>query len=115
MLWRRRKQHDFNAEIEAHIQIETDRLRESGLSDREAEAAARRTFGNTTTTMERFYESGRWLWWDHLKQDLRHSFRLMARTPLLTSAILTTLALGIGANSLVFSVVRCCDPSSSTV
>lgn len=106
MLWRRRKQHDFNAEIEAHIQIEADRLRESGLSDKEAEAAARRKFGNATTTMERFYESGRWLWWDHLKQDLRHSVRLMARTPLLTSAILTTLALGIGANSLVFSVVR---------
>jgi predicted permease len=102
----KRRQDDFNAEIDAHVQIEADRLRENGLNEQEAAAAARRVFGNTTMTLERFYESSRWLWWDHVTQDLRHSVRLMARAPLLTSAILVTLALGIGASSLVFSVVR---------
>jgi hypothetical protein len=102
----RRKQDDFKAEIEAHVQIEADRLRENGLGEQEAAAAARRAFGNTTATIERVYENSRWLWWDHLTQDLRHSVRLMARAPLLTTAILVTLGLGIGASSLVFSVVR---------
>jgi predicted permease len=105
-MWRKRKHDDFQAEIDAHLQIEADRLRESGLSPSDAEAAARRTFGNATLTLERFYESSRWQWWDHLKQDVRYGFRSMARAPLLTSTILGTLALGIGASALVFSVLR---------
>jgi len=106
MFRRSRTQQDFNAEIEAHIRIEADRLRATGLSHLAADAAARRAFGNSTATLERFYESSRSMWWDQLKQDLRHTVRLMARAPLLTSAILATLALGIGANTLVFSVIR---------
>lgn len=106
MFRRRRKQSDFSAEVEAHLQYEADRLEERGLSRKEAEAAARRAFGNVTAATERFYESGRWLWWDHFKQDLRFALRLMARSPVLTAAIVVTLALGIGANSAVFSVVR---------
>ena len=105
MFRRRRKQDDFIAEIEAHLQIEADRYRERGLSDDDAKAAARRSFGNATSAMERFYERTRCMGWDQLKLDLRHSVRLMAKSPLLTSAIVVTLALGIGANSLVLSVV----------
>ena len=114
-MWRRRKQDDFHAEIDAHLQIEADRLRESGLTQRDAEAAARRTFGNATLTLERFYESSRWQWWDHLKQDVRYGFRSMKRAPLLTSAILGTLALGIGASALVFSVLTRRSPSPACV
>ena len=64
MFWRRRKPGDFNAEIEAHIEIEAERLKEQGLSAEEAGKAARRAFGNVTRAQERFYESGRWVWWD---------------------------------------------------
>jgi hypothetical protein len=49
MFRRKRKATDFSAEIEAHIRIETERLREQGLSEDEAQAAARRAFGNVTT------------------------------------------------------------------
>src|SRR5262245_61967163 len=100
MFRRKRKPHDFSAEIEAHIQIETDQLRETGMSEEEAKASAYRAFGSPGKTVEHFYESNRWMSWDQLKQDLRHSLRLMAKAPLLTSAILGTLTLGIGANSL---------------
>jgi putative ABC transport system permease protein len=103
---RKRKPSDFTAEIETHIKLETDRLREQGLSDRDAEAAARRAFGNPTISEERFYEKSRWLWLDHLHQDLRYAFRLMAKNPTLSAIIVLTLALGIGANSVIFSVVR---------
>jgi putative ABC transport system permease protein len=103
---RRRRDEDFAAEIEAHLQLEADRLRESGLSPADAEAAARRAFGNVTSARERFHEAGRWLFWDRLRQDLRFTGRLLARSPVLTATVTLTLALGIGANSLVFSLVR---------
>ena len=67
----RRKPDDFKAEIEAHIRLEADRYRERGLNEEEALAAARKTFGNVTKAQERFYESGRWLWWDTLRQDIQ--------------------------------------------
>jgi len=106
MFKRKRKPEDFSAEIEAHIQIEADRLNSTGMCEEAAQTAARRSFGNVASTIERFYERSRWMWWDQLKQDIRHSFRLMAKKPLLTFAILATLALVIGANVLVLSVVR---------
>jgi putative ABC transport system permease protein len=103
---RRRAQADFDAEIDAHLQLEIDRLRETGLSRDDAEAAARRAFGNMTAARERFYESGRALFWDRLAQDTRYALRLLARRPGLTAAIVATLALGIGATTAVFSLVH---------
>ena len=60
MFRRKRKGSDFSAEIEAHVQQESERLREQGLSEEEAGAAARRAFGNVMHAQERFYEAGRW-------------------------------------------------------
>jgi putative ABC transport system permease protein len=61
MFGRKRNASDFSAEIEAHLQLESERLREQGLSESEARAAARRAFGNLMQTEERFYEAHRWL------------------------------------------------------
>lgn len=71
MFRHKRKATDFSDEIEAHIQLEAERLGEQGLNAEDARAAARRAFGNVTQAQERFYESHRWLWFDHLVQDLR--------------------------------------------
>src|SRR2546430_12512784 len=106
MLRRKRKASDFSAEIEAHLEHETARLLEQGLSEQEARAAARRSFGNVMKVEERFYESGRWFWWDHLRQDLRFGMRMLARNSGFTVTVVLTLALSIGANTAIFSLVN---------
>ncbi len=81
ILGRKRKQSDFRAEVEAHLENEAQRLKDQGLSDEDARMAARRAFGNVTQAEERFYESTRWLWWEHLAQDVRFGLRDIAEGP----------------------------------
>lgn len=103
---RKRTDGDFRAEIEAHIENETSRLREQGLTEDDARAAARRRFGNMMQAQEKFYESRRWLLWDTFKRDLRHALRLLWRRPSFSAVVVITLAIGLGANSAIFSVIN---------
>jgi putative ABC transport system permease protein len=102
---RRRRPSDFSAEIEAHIALEADRLRGEGLDEAEARARARQAFGNALRAEERYYESRHSSWRNALSKDLGYAFRTLRRSPTFTAAAALTLALGIGVNTALFTVI----------
>src|SRR5580692_2369366 len=107
MFWRKKRpSNDFADEIHSHLAHEADDLEQSDEKRTDAEAAARRAFGNVTLIQEASYQRGRWLLCDQLTRDFRHALRLFWRRPGFSAVVVLTLALGIGANTAIFSVIN---------
>lgn len=106
MFKRRRSAEDFAEELQAHIELETEELRREGLSEEEAHRQARRKFGSVRRERERFYLQSRWVKVDKWLRDLKHAFRSLLASPGFTITAVLTLALGVGANTAVFSVMH---------
>jgi predicted permease len=97
---RRRPDEDFAREVDAHVQLEADRLVEEGLSPEAATLEARKRFGNAALARERFYYSSRSLWFDQLKQDVRTALRGIRRYPIACAIAVISLGGGIGATTI---------------
>jgi putative ABC transport system permease protein len=104
MSTRKRTGDDFAAEIRAHIELETARLLEDGMTPEEARSAAHRRFGNVTAAQERFQEAGRVLWLDHLAHDVRCAVRNMRRYPMAALVAVASLGAGIGATTVTLTI-----------
>ena len=103
---RNRRYDDISVSIREHIDERIDELMEDGRSREEAERIARRDFGNVTLIQERSREVWQWQRLESLLVDLKHVCRRLRRSPAFAVTVVLTLAIGIGANTAVFSVLN---------
>jgi hypothetical protein len=105
--WQIRKRNaDLERELRADLELEEEEQRERGLPPEEAAYAARRAFGNFSLIREQTHEAWGWAPIERFWQDMLHALRSTRRAPLLSIVAVLALALGIGLNAGVFTLLN---------
>ena len=105
LLTRRKLYGELSEEIRAHLEEKVEELVAGGMRRKDAEAKARREFGNVTLTEEKGRDVWRWALIEDLFKDVQFGWRMLRKNPAFTAVAVLTLALGIGVNAAIFGLV----------